>query len=169
MLALEPGSCVVNPEVGREYLLKNDPAPVRRRRILVAGAGPAGLAAARMAAIKGHHVMVCEESARPGGLMRLAAKAPGRAEVFQIVDFLVSELERLTVEVRREIVGSGLGLVVHLAKTWDDQAGRYQRHMEELLAIRGVHNGNLEMETLKRWDGRGFTPLKVGRETWQAL
>ncbi len=100
VLALEPGSCVVNPEVGREYLLKNGPAPAKLQRILVVGAGPAGLAAARIAAIKGHHVMVCEESARPGGLMRLAAKAPGRAEVFQIIDFLISELERLTVEVR---------------------------------------------------------------------
>jgi Flp pilus assembly CpaF family ATPase len=72
-------------------------------------------------------------------------------------------------EERREIIGSGLGLVVHLAKDWDDQAGRYERRMEELLAIRGVHDGNLDMETLKRWDGKGFTPLKVGREIWQAL
>ena len=89
---------MVNPEVGREYLLKKAAAPARLRRILVAGAGPAGLAAARMAAVRGHDVMVCEESARPGGLLRLAAKAPGRAEVFQIVDFLISELERLHVE-----------------------------------------------------------------------
>ena len=72
-------------------------------------------------------------------------------------------------EERREIIGTGLGLVVHLAKDWDDQAGRYRRRMEELLAIRGIHDGNLDMETLKRWDGKGFTPLKVGREIWQAL
>jgi len=81
----------------------------------------------------------------------------------------LSRQSDIPVEERREIIGAGLGLVVHLAKTWDDQAGRYQRRMEELLAIRGVHDGKLEMETLKRWDGRGFTPLKVGRETWQAL
>ena len=99
VLALEPGSCVVNPEVGREYLLKNEAAPANLRRILVVGAGPAGLAAARKTTVRGHHVTVCEESARPGGLMRLAAKAPGRAEVLEIVDFLVSELERLKVEV----------------------------------------------------------------------
>jgi len=100
VLALEPGGCVVNPEVGREYLLKKSAAPGRLRRILVAGAGPAGLAAARVAAVQGHDVMVCEVSARPGGLMRLAAKAPVRAEVFQIIDFLISELERLHVQVR---------------------------------------------------------------------
>lgn len=72
-------------------------------------------------------------------------------------------------EERREIIGTGLGLVVHLAKSWDAQAGRNRRYMEELLAIRGVHDGNLEMETLKRWDGKGFTPLKVGRGLWEAL
>lgn len=75
----------------------------------------------------------------------------------------------IPVEERREIIGAGLDLVVHLAKGWDDQAGRYRRYMEELLAIRGVRDGSLEMETLKRWDGKGFTPLKVGRELWQAL
>jgi len=81
----------------------------------------------------------------------------------------LSRQSDIPVEERREIVGAGLDLVVHLTKSWDDQAGRYRRHMEELLAIRGVRDGNLEMETLKRWDGKGFTPLKVGRELWQAL
>jgi pilus assembly protein CpaF len=81
----------------------------------------------------------------------------------------LSRQSDIPVEERREIIGAGLGLVVHLAKEWDDQAGRYRRYMEELLAIRGVRDGNLEMETLKRWDGKGFTPLKVGRELWQAL
>jgi len=81
----------------------------------------------------------------------------------------LSRQSDIPVEERREIIGAGLGLVVHLAKIWDDQADRYQRRMEELLAIRGVRDGKLETETLKRWDGRGFTPLKVGREIWQAL
>jgi 2,4-dienoyl-CoA reductase-like NADH-dependent reductase (Old Yellow Enzyme family)/thioredoxin reductase len=98
VLALEPGGCVVNPEVGREYLLKDKKRAAKGRRVLVAGAGPSGLAAARMAALRGHHVTVCEESSRPGGLIRLAAKAPGRTEVSEIVDFLTIELERLKVE-----------------------------------------------------------------------
>ena len=100
VLALEPGGCVVNPDVGREYLLNADSSPPGGKRILVVGTGPAGLAAARMAAVRGHHVAVCETGARPGGLMRLAAKAPGRSEVFQIIDFLISELARLKVEMR---------------------------------------------------------------------
>jgi pilus assembly protein CpaF len=81
----------------------------------------------------------------------------------------LSRQSDIPVEERREIIGAGLGLVVHLAKDWDEEKGRYRRYMEELLAIRGVHDGNLDTETLKRWDGKGFTPLKVGREVWRAL
>ncbi len=99
VLAMEPGGCVANPEGGREYLLKNEKSASEGKCVLVVGAGPSGLAAARMAALSGHHVAVCEESGRAGGLIRLAAKAPGRSEVFEIVDFLIAELERLKVEV----------------------------------------------------------------------
>jgi len=99
VLAMEPGGCVANPEVGREYLLKDEKSASEGKRVLVVGAGPSGLAAARMATLSGHHVVVCEESGRAGGLIRLAAKAPGRSEVFEIIDFLIAELERLKVEV----------------------------------------------------------------------
>lgn len=99
VLAMEPGGCVSNPEVGREYLLKDEKSASEGKRVLVVGAGPSGLAAARTAALSGHHVTVCEESGRAGGLIRLAAKAPGRSEVFEIIDFLIAELERLKVEV----------------------------------------------------------------------
>jgi pilus assembly protein CpaF len=69
---------------------------------------------------------------------------------------------------RREIIASGLGLVVHLAKEYDEREGRYRRFMRELLAVKGVRDGRYATETLKEWDGEGFTPLKAGREIWQA-
>lgn len=69
---------------------------------------------------------------------------------------------------RREIIASGLGLVVHLAKEYDERKGRYRRFMRELLAVKGVRDGRYMTETLKEWDGEGFTPLKAGREIWQA-
>jgi pilus assembly protein CpaF len=69
---------------------------------------------------------------------------------------------------RREIIGNGLGLVVHLAKEYDERKGRYRRFMRELLAVKGVRDGRYASETLKEWDGEGFTPLKAGREIWQA-
>jgi len=103
VLALEPGSCVVNPDVGREYQLKEPDKAGRSKKILVVGAGPAGLAAARMAATRGHKVIVCDESGHVGGLARLAAIPPGRSEIMEIVEFFKNELDRLRVEVRLNI------------------------------------------------------------------
>ncbi|MFC1813585.1 FAD-dependent oxidoreductase [Thermodesulfobacteriota bacterium] len=103
VLALEPGTCVVNPEVGREYQLSGVDKAERSKRILVVGAGPAGLAAARMAAMRGHEVIVCDERGHIGGLARLAAIPPGRAEIMEIVEFLINELDRLQVEIRLNI------------------------------------------------------------------
>jgi len=100
VLQLEPGACVANPEVGREYLLKEDDKARLPRKIIVAGAGPAGMAAARMAAIRGHRVMVCDAKGAIGGLARLAAIPPGRSENMDIAEFMKNELERLNVEIR---------------------------------------------------------------------
>lgn len=100
VLALEAGACVVNPDVGREYLLQRDETAPLSKQVLVVGAGPAGLAAARMAANRGHHVSVIEEKGSVGGLLRLAARPPGRGEIMEIIDFLTSEAERLGVCLR---------------------------------------------------------------------
>ena len=100
VLALEPGSCVVNPDVGREYLMageENAPSP---KSVLVLGAGPAGLAVGRMAAMRGHRVTLAEEKGRVGGLLRLAAVPPGRGEIMDIIEFLTREIERLGVSLR---------------------------------------------------------------------
>ena len=99
VLALEPGGCVVNAKVGREYLLGELNSSITPHRILIIGGGPAGLAAAREAGKVGHRVVLIEESAWLGGLMRLAAKPPGRIEVGEILTFLINELSRLSIEV----------------------------------------------------------------------
>ncbi len=100
VLALEPGACVVNPDVGREYLMQADEKAASLKTILVVGAGPAGLAAARMAAMRGHRVTVVDEKGRVGGLLRLAAIPPGRGEIMDLIDFLTREIERLGVALR---------------------------------------------------------------------
>ncbi len=100
VLAKEPGGCVVNPEVGREYKLGQDRSSAEPSKVLVAGAGPAGMAAARMFALKGHHVLVCEQESGSGGLLALAALAPGRGELDDILGFFRQEIQRLAIEVR---------------------------------------------------------------------
>jgi len=100
VLAKEPGSCVVNPDVGREYKLAEDEAPKETLKVLVAGAGPTGLAAARMFALRGHEVLVCEKGENQGGLLALASNAPGRGELGDILRFFREELVRLGVDVQ---------------------------------------------------------------------
>lgn len=78
VLAKEPGSCVVNPDVGREYKLKEEKIPEKSLKILIAGAGPAGMAAARQFALQGHKTIVCEKEQETGGLLSLASKARPR-------------------------------------------------------------------------------------------
>jgi 2,4-dienoyl-CoA reductase-like NADH-dependent reductase (Old Yellow Enzyme family) len=77
-----PIGCAVNPRTGRERTL----APARRRsgrRVLVIGAGPAGVAAALEAASAGDTVTVLEREAELGGQLRLAGLAPAHAETWE--------------------------------------------------------------------------------------
>ena len=103
VLDLEPGTCVVNPEVGREYLLKQEKKPQTSKKVLVIGTGPAGLASARTAAIQGHKVVILEEKAHIGGMARLAAMVPGRSEIMDIVEFFTNELQILNIEIRLNV------------------------------------------------------------------
>ncbi len=100
VLAKEPGSCVVNPDVGREYKLKDEIKPEKILKILIAGAGPAGMAAARQFALQGHKTIVCEKKQESGGLLSLALKAPGRGELDDILAFFRNEMARLDVQIR---------------------------------------------------------------------
>ena len=69
--------------------------------VLMVGGGPAGLAAARMAAVRGHRVILIEESDMLGGLFRLATRAPGRQETGDILAYFEAELARLQRENER--------------------------------------------------------------------
>ncbi|MGB6020829.1 MAG: NADH:flavin oxidoreductase [Ornithinimicrobium sp.] len=91
--------CIHNPATGREQSLPHLVAKADgdSKRVVVVGAGPAGLEAARVLGERGHSVTVLEASDQPGGQVLLAAAAPRRADLIGIVDWRVSELAVLGV------------------------------------------------------------------------
>ncbi len=104
-LALEESTCVMNPEVGREYLLagRGVDAAMGSKKVLIVGAGPAGMAAAARASATGHEVVLIEEKGRSGGMAAVAALAPGRSEIGELVDYRLRELENQGVEIRLNV------------------------------------------------------------------
>jgi 2,4-dienoyl-CoA reductase-like NADH-dependent reductase (Old Yellow Enzyme family)/thioredoxin reductase len=98
--------CVVNPEAGLEYAQTDGadgPAAPSVTRILVVGGGPAGLEAARSAALAGADVTLVEARRALGGQVAMAAAAPNRADLASITQWLEAEVERLGVRVRRGV------------------------------------------------------------------
>ena len=75
-----PISCIQHPETGRELTYGAIMPAARRKRVLVAGGGPAGLKAAAVAAERGHEVSLHEASPRLGGQALLAQLLPRRLE-----------------------------------------------------------------------------------------
>ena len=91
-------ACVHNPATGRESVLPHDvPKAAARKKVVVIGAGPGGLEAARVAAERGHDVVVFEAASKAGGQIQLIAALKRRREILGIVDWRVSECERLGV------------------------------------------------------------------------
>ncbi len=93
--------CIHNAATSREasmpHVITASDGP---RRIVIVGAGPAGLEAARVSGERGHEVIVLEAADRAGGQIALAARIKRRREFIGIVDWRLAELERLGVAMR---------------------------------------------------------------------
>jgi len=91
-------SCIHNPVSGRESAWGPLQPASKAKRVVVVGGGPGGLEAARIAAERGHQVILFERTPHLGGQVRLAASAPHRGELDGVVSFRVEQLDRLGVE-----------------------------------------------------------------------
>ncbi len=103
-LELKPVTCVVNPTVGKTKQMTLLPAD-RRKKVIVAGGGPAGMEAARICDLRGHEVILYEKSDILGGQFNLAALPPGKQELAKETRYLGVQIGKSGVEVR---LGSAL-------------------------------------------------------------
>ncbi|ANM08114.1 N-methylproline demethylase (plasmid) [Rhizobium phaseoli] len=90
--------CIHNAATGRELTMPHilDKADVKKKVVIV-GAGPAGLEAARVAGERGHKVVVFEAANNPGGQIRLTAQSERRREMISIIDWRMSQCEKYDV------------------------------------------------------------------------
>ena len=93
--------CIHNPATGREETIPHTITPAKElKKVVVIGAGPAGLEAARVAAERGHQVVVFEAADQPGGQVRLTSLTKRRAEMIGIIDWRMAQCAARDVEFR---------------------------------------------------------------------
>ena len=96
----KPVLCAYNPEVGHEAEEKTHRKVISAKKILVIGAGPAGLEAAKKSAERGYKTILCTKDSYLGGLLVSASASPEKHDLIKYVDNKKYELEQLGVEIR---------------------------------------------------------------------
>lgn len=144
-------SCLVNPSVGREFEWGGDrftPA-TEARSVLVVGAGPAGLEAARVAGERGHRVEIVEALPVVGGQFRLAGMQPRRAQILDLMDWYERQFTKLGVTLRLntfldegEIAAHPAEVVILATGSLPDEDG-FQRWQPQHARLPGIEAGGV--------------------------
>ena len=105
--------CVQNAATSREQTMPHliEKTQGIKRKVVVVGAGPAGLEAARVARERGHEVVLFEKSEQVGGQIMLAAKAPQREQMAGIVRWFDMETKRLGVDRRMGVAADATSIL----------------------------------------------------------
>ena len=144
-------SCLINPSAGHEYLWGGDrlAAAERAQTVLVVGAGPAGLEAARVAAERGHKVTLAEAGPELGGQFRLAGLQPRRGQITDLIAWYGRQLAQLRVDLRYntyldadDIAGFGADRVVLATGSLPAETG-FQKALPHLTTLPGIELGNV--------------------------
>ena len=96
-----PVECMVNPRVGREHEVANKVQATHPKKVMVVGGGPAGLFAAKTAALAGHRVTLYEKNENLGGQLFLAGAVEGRREFRPFVERLARQVETAGVSIHK--------------------------------------------------------------------
>lgn len=144
-------SCLINPSAGREFEWGGDrfEKAVTQKSVLVVGAGPAGLEAARVAAEGGHRVEIVEALPVVGGQFRLAGMQPRRAQILDLMDWYERQLSKLGVNLRLntyldedEIAAHPADVVILATGSLPDEKG-FQRWLPHLESLPGIEAGGV--------------------------
>ncbi len=144
-------SCLINPSVGREFEWGGDRfvPSVEQKDVLVVGAGPAGLEAARVAAERGHRVEVVEALPVIGGQFRLAGMQPRRGQILELMDWYERQFDKLGVRLRlntfldeAELAYHPAGVVVVATGSLPDESG-FQRWVPQEASLPGIETGGV--------------------------
>jgi thioredoxin reductase len=136
-------TCLVNPAAGRERTWAQLKPAVQKKKVLVVGGGPAGMEAARVAALRGHDVTLWEKSGVLGGNTLLAAMPPRREEFGDLPRWLTSQLPKA-------------GVKVELNRAADAQSVR-DFHPDVLVAATGAYAET--PENIPGWDMPNVTTV----------